>query len=89
MIYLNWKINYTKFSIIKILENKRGTYINNSNYQGNTINYKDSSIYENEKEIKQEQEQNEINAEENKEIGEFMKEILENHIIKLKWRRIY
>jgi len=65
----------------KILENKIDTYINNNNYQVNAINHKDSSSNESANEI--EQEQNEINTNDNKEIGEFKKEILEDHFINL------
>ena len=64
-----------------ILENKIDTYINNSNYQVKAINHNNSINNESESEI--EQEQNEITTEKNKEIGEFMKEFLEDYIIKL------
>jgi len=73
--------NNTILYMNKILENKIDTYINNSNYQVNVINHKDSSNNESANEI--EQEQNEITTEKNKEIGEFMKEFLEDYIIKL------
>ena len=63
-----------------ILENKIDTYINNNNYQVNAINHKDSSSNES---------ANEINTKGNKEISEFKKEILEDHFIKFKWRRIH
>ena len=69
-----------------ILENKIDTYINNSNYQVNVINHKDSSNNESANEI--ELEQNEITTEKNKEIGEFMKEFLDDHIIKLNGKYI-